>query len=95
MTGITESGAALEERAMQHALTYASKPPKRAKLAASTTGYAPGTGAAIDLLLRLAGGGARLKFGVIFDDPDSKTHVRSKDGVTAESSASERCISSE
>jgi D-alanyl-D-alanine dipeptidase len=86
------SGAELEERAMQHALTYASRPPERVTLTDSTTWYAHGTGAAIDLLLRLAGGGARLDFGVIFDDPDSKTHARSMEGVTSESSASGRAF---
>jgi hypothetical protein len=44
------SGAALEERAMHHALTYASKPPERVTLADSATWYAHGTGAAIDAL---------------------------------------------
>jgi D-alanyl-D-alanine dipeptidase len=86
------SGLELEERAMQHALTYASRPPERVTLADSTTWYAHGTGGAIDLLLRVAGGGARLEFGVIFDDPDSKTHARSMEGVTSASSASDRAF---
>ena len=86
------SGAELHERAMQHALTYASRPPEKVTLADSATWYAHGTGAAIDLLLRVAGGGGRLEFGVIFDDPDSKTHVRSMEEVGSSSSASERAF---
>jgi D-alanyl-D-alanine dipeptidase len=86
------SGEELQQRAMEYALTYASKPPERVTLADSTTWYAHGTGAAIDLLLRMAGGGARLDFGVIFDDPDTRTHVRALESVTPDSSASERAF---
>ena len=82
------SGEALQAKALEFALTYASKPPEKVTLDDSTSWYAHGTGAAIDMLLR-TDKGSRLEFGVIFDDPDNASHIRAKENFEGDPTASQ------
>lgn len=69
------SGDELNERALNHALLYASRAPDNVTLDDPETWYTHGTGAAIDVVLTATRGG-RLEFGCMFDDPSAHTNTR-------------------